>query len=170
LALINAARLFVVAIFGLWLTSGSTLSAAGRPPVSSFSLTSLSGDTVTLESYRDTVVLVNFWASWCPPCVYELPSMQALKTSLAGQPFEILALNMGEHRKQVDNFRRNFKSELEFPILLNADRNMTKDWRVRALPTSMLIDKKGRLVQTLVGPRDWSSDNIKTLILPLLDE
>ncbi len=162
--------LLIVAVIGLWLVSGSSLSAAERPQASPFSLISLSGKLVTLENYRDKVVLVNFWASWCPPCVHELPSMQALKNSLTGQPFEILALNMGEHWKQVDNFRRNFRTKLEFPILLNADRNMTRDWQVRALPTSMLVDKKGLLVRTLVGPRNWNSDDMKALIAPLLEE
>ena len=146
------------------------ISADQRDPAADFSLSQLDGRQVSLSDYRGQVVLVNFWATWCPPCVNELPSMQALRDGLADQPFEILALNMGERPKEIQRFLDSFDTELSFPILLNADHSVAKNWKVRGMPTSVLVDKNGQIAMTEVGPRDWNGDALKQRILPLLVE
>ncbi|MDE0095652.1 MAG: TlpA disulfide reductase family protein [Gammaproteobacteria bacterium] len=146
--------------------SAAELRRAAQP----FTLEALTGSNVSLADYGDHVLLVNFWATWCPPCVAELSTMQALKDTLAGEPFEILALNVGEEPRQVRDFLRQFRTDLEFPILLRAERGVARAWNVNAMPTSALIDKKGRLAATMVGPRDWNSSDSLRLVRILLEE
>ncbi len=158
----------MVLAFALVLETGT--AAELRRPAEPFTLEALSGNQVSLADYSDKVLLVNFWASWCPPCVAELPSMQALKESFAGQPFEILALNVGEDPRRVRGFLKYFKTDLDFPILLRADGDVAKAWNVNAMPTSALVDKRGRLAATMVGPRDWNSRDTRRLVEILLEE
>ena len=164
----------VVAAVGLCALISFSALAGERKVLPTFSLAQLeagaAGETVVFEDYRDTVLLVNFWATWCPPCVHELPSMQSLHDALDGQPFEILALNMGEDPKMIGKFLERFDPELKFPILLNADRKTAYDWRVRAMPSTMVVDKQGRLVTFMIGAKQWDSEEIVNLIMPLLEE
>ncbi len=161
-------------ILGLLIGVSASASNGERYALTPFSLERLSQNTanelVTLEDYRDKVVLVNFWATWCPPCVHELPSMQSLHDALDGRPFEILALNMGEDPRQISQFLNSFGTELKFPILLHADREVAPQWQIRAMPTSMLVDKQGRLVNVMTGAREWDSEEMVNTIMPLLDE
>lgn len=163
-------RTIGLAILVLVLVLESGSAAELRRPASPFTLEALSGDQVSLVDYPDKVLLINFWASWCPPCVAELPSMQALKDSFAGEPFEILALNVGEDPRRVRGFLKYFKTRLNFPILLRADGEVARAWNVSAMPTSALIDKQGRLAATMVGPRDWNSRDNRRLVQILLEE
>jgi len=150
---------------------GSGLFAnTSREQAVSFSLNNLSGMPVTLEQYRGQVLLVNFWATWCPPCVHELPSIQALKDNFPEQPFEVLALNMGERGKDIERFLRTFKTKLNFPILLNADLNVAKKWNVRAMPTTLFIDKSGRIAELHIGPKDWNTESVQQQVAALLGE
>jgi len=151
--------------------------AAARDLAPPFSLQLMPSDgsvtpdkSVSLHDYRDSVVLVNFWASWCAPCVHELPSMQALRDKLRGQPFEILALNLGEEPAQIQSFLDGFETRLEFPILLRADFWVADDFGVRTMPTSVLIDKQGKVVDYIVGARQWDSPEVENLILALTAE
>ena len=165
-------RFLGIPVLALALFAGAAPLPASdiRRPAMPFTLESLSGREVSLVDFGDTVLLVNFWASWCPPCVAELPSMQALKESMAGEPFEILALNIGENPHSVRRFIEHFETRLDFPILLRADQTVARDWKVSAMPTSALVDKQGRLAATLVGPRDWNNGDSRRLVRTLLDE
>ena len=83
---------------------------------------------------------------------------------------KILALNVGEEPRQVRGFLEQFGADLDFPILLYADRGVTRAWDVKAMPTSALVDKQGRLAATLVGSRDWNSSDSRRLVRTLLEE
>lgn len=169
-------RVFLKAFAIVWLSLvlGMPSVASERYDTPPLSLERLSqhaaGELVNLEDYKGKVVLVNFWATWCPPCVHELPSMQSLHDALDGQPFEILALNMGEDPAMVGKFLDSFNTKLTFPILLHADRKVAIDWKVRAMPTSMVVDKQGRLVSVITGARMWDSEEVVNAIMPLLEE
>ena len=173
-SLLNRIVFRAIAIVGLSLVWGMSSVASERFDTPPLVLERLSqhtaGELVSLEDYRDKVVLVNFWATWCPPCVHELPSMQSLRDALDGQPFEILALNMGEDPAMVGKFLDRFGTKLTFPILLHADRQVAIDWNVRAMPTTMLVDKKGKLVSVVKGARTWDSEEVVNAIMPLLEE
>ena len=172
--LLNRFVFKLFAILGLTLALGMSSIASERYDTPPLILDRLSqyaaGEEVSLEDYKGKVVLVNFWATWCPPCVHELPSMQSLRDALDGQPFEILALNMGEDPAMVGKFLDSFGTKLTFPILLHADRQVAIDWNVSAMPTTMLVDKKGKLVSVIKGARMWDSEEVVNAIMPLLEE
>ncbi|MDX9765869.1 MAG: TlpA disulfide reductase family protein [Ectothiorhodospiraceae bacterium] len=136
-----------------------------HPPLT---LDDTGGRAHRLEDYRGQVVLVNFWASWCPPCVHEMPSMQGLMDRYADRGFAILAVNIGEDADAVDPFMRNLK--LRFPALLDTQTKALAEWRVFVYPTSFLVDRGGRLRYALHGAIDWEQPDALTTIESLLVE
>ncbi len=133
-----------------------------------FTLADLHGNQVRLADYQGKVVLVNFWASWCPPCVHEIPSMQQLKQRLAGQPFSILAINMGESPGAVRAFMQRMRAN--FTVLLDTDNRTTLAWKVQAFPTSFLVDKTGAIRYGVFGAVDWQAAAVARLITTLMAE
>jgi len=132
-------------------------------------LQGLSGERVSLDDYRGRVVLVNFWASWCPPCVHEMPSMQWLADELIDMPFTILAVNMAESPAVIREFLET-KVSVDFPILLDRNGAALKRWQVFAFPTSFVIDKAGRIRYALFGAAEWDDAQIVDRIRALLAE
>ncbi|NDP47644.1 MAG: TlpA family protein disulfide reductase [Sulfuriferula multivorans] len=128
----------------------------------------LSGTSRSLADYRGKVVLLNFWASWCPPCLREMPSMERLRVKMAGRPLEIVALASAEGPNDVKAFLSKMK--LGFPILLDTDGSNTKRWKVFALPTSFLLDVKGRVRYVLTGPTEWDEGEALKIIESMLEE
>ena len=134
----------------------------------SFQLPNLKGDTKSLKDWRGRVVLLNFWASWCPPCVHEIPSMVALKHRLQEQPFEIVAINLGEPMSDVQDFLS--RHPVNFPVLLDSRGTAAKSWQVSAYPTTFLIDANGRIRYALAGGHDWNDPASVNTIRTLLDD
>jgi thiol-disulfide isomerase/thioredoxin len=126
---------------------------AGDPRPPALRLPDLSGRTQELGAYAGRVLLVNFWASWCPPCVHEMPSMQSLRDELLDRPFEILAVNLGEPSATVREFM--LSQRLDLTVLMDPAGQAVRDWRVYAYPTSYLIDKQGRIRYAVFGAIDW---------------
>jgi thiol-disulfide isomerase/thioredoxin len=131
-------------------------------------LEDMAANRVALEDYRGQVVLVNFWASWCPPCVHEMPSMARLKTALQGQPFDILAVNLAEEKRAIKNFL--MQHPLNFPVLLDPTGTTVDRWRVFAYPSSYLLDKQGQIRYALFGATDWNQADHRLIIDALLRE
>ena len=130
-------------------------------------LKDLSGKTHDLKQYRGKVVLINFWATWCPPCRAEMPSMQRLKAKMAGKPFVILAVDMGETEGEVKAYIRQIKTD--FTVLLDKDGRALKAWKVFAFPTSYVVDAQGKIRYGLYGASEWdAADKVKkiTQLLP----
>lgn len=127
-----------------------------------FSLPDLRGKTHTMPDYNGKVVLVNFWASWCPPCIYEMPELQRLKKRFADRPFEILAINVGEKKYKVRKFSKVIK--LELPVLLDTASETFDDWGVKTLPTSFLIDSRGQIRYQVRGNPGWKTEEIRNII------
>ncbi len=125
-------------------------AGGATPPLA---LRDLNGKPRNLADYRGRVVLVNFWASWCPPCRAEMPSMERLQQKLAGKPFTVLAVNMGESEEAVRTFLKEIP--VSFPILMDKDGAALKRWKVFAFPTSFVVDPQGRIRYALFGPTEW---------------
>ena len=128
-----------------------------------FELPVLSSDgRRSLSSFEGDVVLLNFWASWCPPCIEEMPSMQALYERLGGAGFEIVAVNLQEDPATVQSFMD--KNGYEFPVLLDRSGSIAREYGVRGIPTSYVVHSDGRLLAMLVGPHEWDGDDIVSAI------
>lgn len=136
-------------------------------PTPALELQDLQGRTHRLEDYRGRVVLVNFWATWCEPCRDEMPSMDRLRASLAGQPFEILAVNLAEPLSRMERFLE--KMPLGFPVLRDRDEATAKAWRARVLPASYLVGKDGKIRWVVVGELDWLGTAARARITELLE-
>jgi thiol-disulfide isomerase/thioredoxin len=134
----------------------------------SLELLDLQGKAHSLADYRGKVILVNFWASWCGPCITEIPDLRALHERLAGSPFEILAVNVKEGRFKVHKFSRLV--DMPFPILLDTDGSAFAAWGAEVLPTTFLIDAEGRVRRTIQGPLDWDSEQVVRSIRALISE
>lgn len=118
-----------------------------------FHLADIQGKRYDLNDYQGKVVLVNFWASWCPPCVHEMPSMAGLKAQLGAENFEILAVNLGESKADIETFMQ--AHPLNFPVLLDQSGQTAKTWKVMAYPSSFVVDKTGQIRYALFGATDW---------------
>ena len=126
----------------------------GGKPTPRLALKDLSGKPVDLASLRGRVVLVNFWATWCEPCIAEMPSIARLEDKLQGKPFAVLAVNYGESRAKVEKFLG--KSGVKVHVLLDPDQKAADDWGAKGLPMSFLIDARGNVRTWVFGERDWS--------------
>jgi len=130
-------------------------------------LQDLHGRTHRLADYRGKVVLVNFWATWCEPCRDEMPSIERLRQSLAGQPFEVLAVNIGEPLGRIERFLE--RMPLGFPMLLDRDTGVAKAWKARVVPASYLVGPDGRIRYVHYGELDWSSEPVRKRVAELLE-
>jgi thiol-disulfide isomerase/thioredoxin len=112
------------------------------------------------------VVLLNFWATWCPPCQKEMPSLDRLRQKMAGKPLVILALDSAEPPDDVKAFLSRMKPGFE--VLLDPDGVNTRRWKVFALPTSFLLDAEGHVRYVLTGPTEWDEGEAMQVIEAML--
>ncbi len=130
----------------------------GAQKVVTLRLQNLNGRTFDLSDYHGQVVLVNFWATWCAPCIEEIPSLSRLNTRMQGKPFKIVAVNIGETAQKIRAFLQ--KIPANFEILLDPDNKTVRNWKVYAYPSSYIVDRKGRIHFAYRGALQWDSDNI----------
>jgi thiol-disulfide isomerase/thioredoxin len=112
------------------------------------------------------VVLVNFWATWCEPCREEMPSLQRLQQKLGGKGLRVLAVNVGEGAARIRQFLE--RTPVSLSILRDADSDVMKAWRVRMLPASFLVDRRGKLRYQIVGEADYDDPVQQAPVLELL--
>ncbi len=124
-----------------------------RPPAPELDMRDLDGVQHTLAAHRGKVLIVNFWATWCPPCREEMPSMERAWQAVRDQGIVLLAINVGETEEQIWNFTGNYP--VTFPLLLDEDGSGTQRWPVQGLPTTYVVDAEGRLAFRAIGGRDW---------------
>jgi peroxiredoxin len=147
-----------------------TTHPAGRTLVApDFALPDLDGNVRHLSAFRGKVVLLNFWATWCPPCRTEMPSMETLYQAYKDQGFELLAVSSDvQGAAIVRPFMQKYR--LSFPSLLDTARRVNGMYGVRSIPTSYLLDRQGRVVSREVGARNWANVEARALIASLLEE
>jgi peroxiredoxin len=155
------------------LTAGADLWANDeRPdeghPAPDFALKALDGRTVRLSQLRGKkVVLLNFWATWCPPCRLEMPTMQKIYADYKDKGLEILAINIeSDATEEIREFMRELR--LTFPLLLDPDMKVTRKYRLIGLPVSILIDRRGVIQWKTLGYHDWTDKESRSRIEALL--
>ncbi len=130
-------------------------------------LSDLDGRDHSLRDLRGQVVLVNFWASWCPPCIEEMPSIQRLAERMDGRPFAVVGVNVGEPRLRVKSMVDRLN--VRFPVLLDRESAVFGEWEVSVLPSTYVLDTAGVPRYLGRGAREWDADEIIELVERLMD-
>jgi peroxiredoxin len=121
---------------------------------------------VSLSSMKGKVLLLNFWATWCPPCVAEMPSLNRLYGHLKSRGLEVIAISIDRSADDVKEFLG--KKGFNFTILMDQGSSVAKRYRVFSTPTTFLIDKNGNIVERFFGDYDWQDKEIEAKIEKLL--
>lgn len=137
-----------------------------RRPAPGFTLNDAHGKTQSLGKGR--ITLVNFWATWCPPCVHEIPSMNRLAAAYDEKDFGIVSINFKEDPEHVLAFLK--RVNVDFPVLLDHDGAVSSRWRVFAFPSTFLLDRNGDIRYSVNTAIEWDNDEVKTVIGRLLAE
>jgi peroxiredoxin len=127
-----------------------------------FTLAAHGGGKVALKEHRGKVVMINFWATWCPPCLEEMPAMERLYRQHKDGGFTLIAVSVDADPKKVAPFVSEHK--LTFPIGLDPRMEMANSYGVRALPSSFIVGRDGTLAALAIGPRAWDNDAAHSLI------
>mgnify|MGYP001942215976 CR=1 FL=1 len=132
----------------LWfnLTSDTQAVQVGDEGID-FQLETLHGDSIQLSNINeDKGIILNFWGTWCEPCREEMPDMNRIYNE-GHEDYEIIAINVSEDEQQINQFLSSLDEELDFPIALDRNRDVTKAYQVGPLPTTIAIDKNGVVVE-----------------------
>ena len=135
-------------------------------PMSNFELTDLNGQWVALSDYHGQVVLVNAWATWCPPCKAEMPDLNDFYNQHGKEGFVVLAINAGEAPATVESFVREYG--IDFPVLVDPDYRVLDSLKINTFPTSIIIDRDGIIRNIRVGVH--TRETLASTLLPLLEE
>ena len=140
-------------------TSTVLLSKLDSPvPAPAFNLPDMDGEKHTLNSYKGKPVIINFWATWCPPCRAELPAMNRGWAKIKDEGIAMIAVNVGENEDTIFEFMGDHP--IDFTVLLDESSETTNKWPIKGLPTTFILDKEGNLVYRAVGGREWDSDEL----------
>jgi cytochrome c biogenesis protein CcmG/thiol:disulfide interchange protein DsbE len=123
-----------------------------------FTIRQESGNVVALADYRGKIVVLNFWATWCPPCIEELPSLNRLSDRYKGKDLVVLGVSLDEDADAYKEFLA--KNQIKFLTLRNPARAVSEQYGTYKLPETYIVSRQGRLLKKYIGPRDWSSGEI----------
>jgi peroxiredoxin len=126
------------------------------------SVTMPGGGTFRLSEQRGKVVMINFWATWCPPCLEEMPAMERLYRQHKDAGFTLLAVSVDADASKVTPFLTSHK--LTFPVGLDPKMDLANTYSVRALPSSFIVDREGNLAALAIGPRHWDGNAAHSLV------
>ena len=144
-----------------------TLPPLAKPFVApDFRLKDENGKVIRLSDFRGQVVVLNFWATWCPPCREEMPSMERAHQKIKGEKIAIIAVNVGEDEDTVFGFTG--QHPLTFPLPLDTDGSVVDQYPVVGLPTTFIIDPSGKATHQAVGGRRWDDDKLLNQLRAML--
>ena len=134
-----------------------------------FNLEKLDGTILNAQDLHGSYILVNFWATWCKPCVKEMPSLNNLHNKFVNNDnLQVIAINVGQSKEVVKNFISK-NSPIDFTILLD-ERMELVDWNVEAIPSTFLIDNNGNILYRAEGEKDWSSQEFTSFINSVINK
>jgi len=126
------------------------------------------GKKMGIDDFKGKLVVLNFWATWCPPCRLEMPSMEKLYQEFKGQGLEVVAINFMEREKAITSFLK--ENGFSFPVLLDKKGEIARKYGVHGLPVTYLIARNGNLLAKSMGYKDWYKPDIRQLISTLLKD
>lgn len=127
-------------------------------PAAEFSLVDLDDNVHTLADYKGKPLIVNFWATWCPPCRAEMPSMERAWQKIESEGIAMIGINVGETFDQVFGFTADI--DVSFPLLLDTDGQVTNTWPIQGLPTTYILNPDGEMVYRMIGSREWDDETL----------
>lgn len=133
-----------------------------------FDLERFDGGRAGLETWKDRLVVLNFWATWCTPCTVEMPTLEALWREFRDRGLVVVGISVdrGAPRAVLEPYLRNLG--LTFPVLLDPDMETARAWRVTGLPATFVIRPGGEVAGMALGAREWNSDEMRALLEPML--
>ena len=134
-------------------------------PAAKFSLVDLDDNVHTLADYKGKPLIVNFWATWCPPCRAEMPSMERAWKKIEPEGIAMIGINVGENFDQVFGFTADI--DVSFPLLLDTDGQVTNAWPIQGLPTTYILNPDGEMVYRMIGSREWDDETLLDAIRDL---
>src|SRR5579875_296537 len=155
---VTLAKWVVVAIAAagvLWLV----LRPKPRGPVSmgevapAFTLPQLPSGKLSLAKYRGQVVVLNFWATWCPPCVMETPSLEQFASEMKSQGVTVIGVSVDQNAQQLEEFIQRYR--LTYPIARDPDASLAHEYGTFKFPETYIIDRDGRVAEKIIGATDW---------------
>ena len=165
-----AGIVMILLVLGLYPLSGPA-GELSEVPVAlrlELNLPDLFGQQRNLDEFSGKVLLVNFWASWCRPCIEEVPGIRRLIEAMADVPFAVIGVNVGEAERRVQATVKRLR--MEFPILLDKDSAVFKDWGGNVLPTAYVLDGSGRVRYVGRGPVEWDRVDIVAMLVHLTEQ
>lgn len=149
-------------------SSGTVAVAKEKSAAPDVSVVSLSnGNTLKLSDLKGKVVLLNFWATWCPPCREEIPSMMKLNSFMTGKPFQMIAISIDEGGKQaIDSFFK--ETGFSLPTYLDESGASAKSYGLTGVPETFIIDKQGIVVKKIIGGAAWNSPEVVAFLEGLM--
>lgn len=151
----------------LYAVEKETLPAIENPfSAPNFNLIGEDGKRYRLSDYRGKVVVINFWATWCPPCREEMPSMERLWQKVKNKNIVILAINVGEDADTIFEFTGQYP--VTFALPMDTDGEVLNNYPARALPTTYIINPKGIATHRAIGSREWDSEQMIHKLTSLL--
>ena len=150
---------------------GYTLTPLPKPLAApGFTLEDMDEEKHSLKDFHGKVILLNFWATWCPPCRREMPSMERLYQKFNGENFTVIAINQMEDGDHVFAYTGQLDVDPTFTILFDKDSKVSNNYRVSGLPTTYLIDKQGNIRYRAIGGREFDHPEVEKQILQLMQE
>lgn len=133
-----------------------------RPLAPEFDLAGPDGKRIRLSDFQGEPLIVNFWATWCPPCRAEMPSMQRAWEQMRDEGIAVVAINVGESAGDIKRFLD--QEPVGFPLPMDESSQVVQAWPVRGLPTTFVVDPQGRLAYKAVGEREWDDPPLLKLV------
>jgi len=169
LARFTALTVFVIsASFGMGNIANASQKTLDGSPAPDFTLKSRSGKNLRLSDYRGQVVMVNFWASWCGPCRQEMPILEKMFKRYSKLGFVILGVNTEQDSSKANAYLRDIK--VSFPILYDTTSKVSKTYSVQAMPTTVIIDRNGKMRYLHAGYKSGYENDYKKQIKKLIRE
>ncbi len=178
----TVSRLFFSALI-LFLSVGSAFGAEARPwyaarleslgfyvfdqpfEAPNFSVTSVDGKMKSRLSTKGKITLLNFWATWCPPCKEEIPSIQRLHDIMKSEKFEIMAVDLGEAPKSVKSFLE--QNKISYPVYLDPTNSLASLYASRGIPSTYILDKNGKFVAAIIGSFEYDAPEFVNIMKEL---